>query len=129
MERIKEVLVDSDIMIDHLRAFRSINSISQFAGTDIILYLSVVSLTEIYSGKDTKSPSKLREVENLLANFEVALITTNIARRAGELRRDYQGPFADMLIAATALEYHWPLATRNIRHFQGLSKLEFFKMD
>ena len=39
-----------------------------------------------------------------LMSAPITKITPKIAKKAGELRRDYSRPFADMLIAATAIE-------------------------
>ncbi len=84
-------------------------------------------MAEIYSGKGTKDASILLAIEQFLSNFEFALITPSIAKHAGKLRRDYSGPFADMLIAATALEYNFSLVTRNIKHFNMLPALRVLK--
>jgi len=101
----KDILFDSDVLIDHLRGVKAAQSFFESAERNSVLYLSVVPLTEIYSGKDTREPQKFKEVEKLVGNFEISLITSSIAKTAGLLRRDYQKPFADMLIAATVLEY------------------------
>lgn len=59
-----------------------------------------------------------------LQRHEILPITADIARRAGEMRRDFlkQGITrqpADMLIAATAQIHGLTLVTRNIRDFEG----------
>ncbi|MEK7162084.1 MAG: type II toxin-antitoxin system VapC family toxin [Patescibacteria group bacterium] len=123
----KNVLVDSDILIDYLRGLDSARAFFSASGRDFLFYLSVVSLAEIYAGKDTKNANKLKEIEQFLSNFEISLITPAIAKLGGGLRRDCSTPFADSLIAATALEYSFTLATRNIKHFNSLPKLKLFK--
>ncbi len=123
----KKALADSDVVIDYLRGLDSARAFFENSTRRSVLYLSVISLAEIYSGKDIKNKHKLNEIEKFLSNFEIALITPSIARLAGAIRRDYGTPFADALIAATALEYDFILFTRNVKHFSGLHELKLFK--
>lgn len=123
----KKLLVDSDIVIDYLRGLVDAHNFLDEGPEIFDLYLSVVTLVEIYSGKDTLQAARVKEAEQLVLNFELAFITPAVARRAGSLRRDYKGQFADMLIAATALEYGFILATRNTKHFQSLPGLKLKK--
>ena len=121
------LLVDSDIVIDYLRGLTSARSFFEDAAKKFTLYLSVVTLVEIYSGKDILESKKVRETEQLLTNFEISLITPGIAKTAGGLRRDYGRPFVDAIIAATALQFSFVMATRNIRHFQGIPGLKILQ--
>ena len=121
------LLVDSDIIIDYIRGLKSPYNFFESAVQKFVLYISVVTLVEIYSGKDTLDPKRVRETERLLSNFEISLITPGIAKAAGELRRDYGRPFVDAIIAATALEFSFAMATRNIKHFQGLPGIKILK--
>ena len=82
---------------------------------------------EIYSGKDTRISEKKEIIEVFLANFRIIILTQGIAKRAGELRRDHQKPFADMIIAASAMEYGMPLVTRNIKHFRTIRGLKVLR--
>jgi predicted nucleic acid-binding protein len=123
----KQLLVDTDVVIDYLRGLDSARSFFKSLKGQTALYLSVITLAEIYSGKETKDPFKARKIEEFLLNFEIALVTPKIAKITGQLRRDYSRPFADMLIAATAIEYGFGLATRNIKHFKDLPNLEVAK--
>ncbi len=120
-------LVDSDILIDYLRGQEHARAFLLEANKKTTLWISVISLVEVYSGKETKDFQKLNRVEEFLSNFEIVWLSLNIAKRAGELRRDYQKPFADMIIAAGALEYDLRLITRNIKHFDSIKDLESLK--
>ena len=59
-----------------------------------------------------------------MENFVVINLDTGLVTYAGVLRRDYRKPFADMIIAASALERRASLITRNTKDFRRL-KPEF----
>jgi predicted nucleic acid-binding protein len=106
-----EVLLDTDVLIDHLRGRRSLK-IGRMA-------ISVVTRTELYAGERREAPA----VEVVLAQIEELEINATIARRAGRIQRDTGLKIADALIAATALEKQLPLMTRNRRHFERVPDL------
>ena len=59
---IKEYLIDSDILIDYLRGIKKAYNFllkENFKGR---LWISVINVMEIYSGKDTKSPKKKKSL-------------------------------------------------------------------
>ena len=121
------ILVDSDIVIDYLRGFESAKSFFKESFQNRNLFLSVINIAEIYSGRDTKKPVKDHAIVSFLNNFQIAVVTPTIAKSAGILKRDYNAPFADALVAATALEYDFQLATRNIKHFKNIKRLKLLK--
>jgi toxin FitB len=98
------VLVDSDIVIDHLRGARALPSFP--------LACSVITRCELFSGRD-----EAEVLHRLLAQMYEIEVDPAIAERGGTLKRDLQLPTPDALIAATALEHELPLMTRNQRHF------------
>jgi predicted nucleic acid-binding protein len=98
------VLVDSDVIIDHLRGARPLPGFP--------LAYSVITRCELFAGRD--SVDLLRE---LLAPMHEIPVDSLIAERGGTLKRTSQLPTPDALIAATALAHELPLMTRNRRHF------------
>jgi predicted nucleic acid-binding protein len=104
------ILVDSDIVIDHLRGVRKLPSPP--------LAYSVITRCELFAGRD--DPSRLPE---LLAPLHEIAIDAQIAERGGVLRREAQVPMPDALVAATALVHELPLMTRNRRHFERVHGL------
>ncbi len=62
-------------------------------------------------------------LRGLRASRDYMPVSPNIARKAGELMRDYGLNLPDALIAATALVYDAILVTRNIRDFQRIPNL------
>ncbi len=107
-----ELLVDTDVLIDHLRGERRL----RFDGRR--LGISVVSRCELFAGSD--EPERLRRF--LWPMIEV-LIDTRIAELAGMTRRETGIATPDALIAATALTHRIPLLTRNRRHFDRVPEL------
>lgn len=127
MEKIAGLLIDSDILIDYLRGLEIARIFLLKANKSEALWISTISITEIYSGKETRDPLKSVTIELFLQNFHQITLTAEIAKSAGELRRDFGKPFADMMVAASAIKYAMPLVTRNSKHFRGISNLRVYK--
>lgn len=109
-ETARPVLVDSDIVIDHIRGIRPLPPLP--------LAYSVITRCELFAGRD--DPKGLRR---LLAPLQEFPVDSEIAERGGTLKRDSQVPTPDALIAATALKHQLPLMTRNRRHFERVPGL------
>ena len=112
--------IDSAILIDYRRGIEDARTFLSQASKDTTLYISVVSIVELYAGEETKQEEKRTHIERFLKDFVVIPLHESLAQIAGEFRRDYDKPFADMIIAANAHAYHLRLATRNITHFEAL---------
>ena len=115
--------VDTDVLIDYLRGVEKAREFFLAVGLYGLLTVSVVSIAEIYAGNDTLEPEKHLLVDAFLANFSPISIDPLIAKMAGEIRRDFGVPFADALVAASALHYTLPLYTRNTKHFSRIKGL------
>jgi predicted nucleic acid-binding protein len=105
------VLVDSDIVIDHLRGARPLPKIP--------LAYSVITRCELFAGRD--DAEMLRRLLDRMLELHV---DSQIAERAGALKRTVKLQTPDALIAATALENDLPLMTRNERHFGRVPGLD-----
>jgi predicted nucleic acid-binding protein len=110
---VTRILVDSDVLVDHLRGHRRLE-----AGTDE-LHVSAVSRAELFSGRGTEE-SRIRRLLEPMANLPV---DATVAERAGRLRRGSSLRLPDALIAATALQHRLTLVTRNLRDFSGAKGL------
>lgn len=108
------ILVDSDVLVDHLRGHRRL-----VAGTDD-LHVSAITRAELFSGRATEE----RRVRRLLEPMVDLAVDAAVAERAGRLRRDRPLRLPDALIAATALEHRLTLVTRNVRDFDGVRGLK-----
>lgn len=120
------ILVDSDVLIEHLRGKTAARDwlvgARQSSGP---LAISVVSLTEIAGGM---RPPEHREVMRLLGSMQRFEVTEQVAWRAATLMQEYRHSHSgiglgDYLIAATALAEGLELATLNIRHYPMFPEL------
>ena len=115
----KSMLIDSDILIDHLRKEKkALDFLDDETGRETLLFLSVISRAEIYAGL------RKGEEESINSLFEVIApvnIDSSIADKAGEYLKKFSKSHAlnigDAIIAATASEMGLILATRNIKHY------------
>lgn len=122
--------IDSDILIDYLRGVENARSFLISAAEKSNLSISVVSIVELYAGKETKDEAKRKRIDEFLQSFVLIGLDRFLAQTAGKLRRDHEKPFADMIIAATALDYNLCLVTRNVKHFDMVrrkSRLQLLK--
>jgi predicted nucleic acid-binding protein len=120
------ILVDSDVLIAHLRGVAVARDWLVGARNDGPLAISAVSIVELIGGMRTV---ERREVWRLLASFRVEPATEMVARRAGDMMRRYRRShnrigLGDYLIAATADVQGLELATLNVRHFPRFEGLQ-----
>lgn len=101
-----DLLIDTDVFIDHLRGASELR-----AGRHRLHY-SVITRAELVAGT---TASEL--VSMLLSPFHELAVDRVVAERAGRIRREFGVRLPDALIAATAIEHHLQLATRNQRDF------------
>jgi predicted nucleic acid-binding protein len=107
-----DLLVDTDVLIDHLRGTR------RLYGEGRLLGVSVVSRCELFAGRD--QPAVLRDLLRAMIELPIDPATAELA---GITRRETGIATPDALIAATALIHRIPLMTRNRRHFEPVSGL------
>jgi predicted nucleic acid-binding protein len=111
---VADVLVDTDVFIDHLRGAR------ELVARGNRLHYSVITRAELFAGN---TASEL--TATLLAPFREIPVDRAIAERAGRIRREAGIRLPDALIAATALEGRLALATRNTSDFDRIRGLRF----
>lgn len=102
-----DVLVDTDIFIDHLRGAEAI-AVGRHR-----LHYSVITRAELFAGS-----SATDRVMQLLSPFREIPVDRSIAERAGRIKSEVGIPMPDALIAATAIEHRLIIASRNTRHFK-----------
>ena len=107
-----DLLVDTDVFVDHLRGARRL----RVRGHRV--HYSVITRAELFSGR-----RGIDESIALLAPFREIPVDRRIAERAGEIRRETGIRLPDALIAATALAWEIPLTTRNRKDFEKVPGL------
>ncbi|TWF78446.1 hypothetical protein FHX44_114369 [Pseudonocardia hierapolitana] len=121
------ILVDSDVLIAHLRGVEVARDwLVDARRRTGPLAVSVVSIAEIAGGM--RSGERL-EVTRLLGSLQPMPIDPSVASRAGEFRRKFRRSHAaigtaDYLIAACAEVHGCELATVNVTHFPMFDGLE-----
>ena len=132
MEQRTEVLVDTTILIHHLRKLKKedthfIRAIRRFNN----LYISTMTLYEVEFGYERdKRPSELTE---LLPFLKLLPIDDATARQAASLHSDLIAQnkdigIRDVFIASTALVHQLPLLTLNIKHFERVPALSLIHL-
>lgn len=108
-----DLLLDTDICIDHLRGARRLTRTTEDAS------YSVITRCELYAGHETDET----RVDAFLASLNEIAVERAVAMRAGRLRRGVALRTPDAIIAATAIEHGLQLVTRNIRDFGAIRGL------
>lgn len=107
-----DFLVDTDLFVDHLRGARALEPRRHR------LHYSVITRAELFAGS-----SATDVISTLLAPFRELPVSRAIAESAGRIRRESGIRLPDALIAATALEHHLSVATRNLTDFEKVRGL------
>ena len=120
------MVVDTGIFIDHLRATEKTKTALYgiFERDDICS--SSVTLYELMAGATTQS--KKEDIFLITSNFQVLDFSEAVAYRAAEIYRQLKKEnllieFRDIFIAATCLEFDFPILTLNKKHFQRIKGL------
>ena len=107
-----DLLVDTDVCIDHLEGVRRLPRRGRLA-------YSVITRAELLAGGAKYEAA----VRRLLAGMDEVIVDRRVADKAGELRRTGGVRLPDALIAGTALVHQLTLLTRNVAAFRKVSGL------
>lgn len=109
-----DVLVDTDVFIDHLRARR------RFEPRGDRVHYSVLTRAELFAGQ----ASDEGVVQRLLSPLQEVDVGRAIAEEAGRIRRATRIALPDAVIAATSKILGLTLLTRNRRDFERVPGLK-----
>jgi tRNA(fMet)-specific endonuclease VapC len=125
------LILDSTVVISGERQGQTVRQILEHVKTgygEIEVGLSVVTIVELMHGIQRAGTEERRHrrqafVDELIRDVPVHPVTIETAKLAGRIEGDQaaQGltiPFEDLLIAATALQLGFGVATGNVRHFK-----------
>ena len=118
-------IIDTDILIDTSRNKSEAIDYLQNLQASSTLAISAVTQMELIVGCTNKAD--LRKVENFLQQFSIVKIDRDISDKSVELLKFYRLShgllIADSLIAATAIVWDYPLATKNQRDYRFIQEL------
>jgi predicted nucleic acid-binding protein len=115
------VLLDTTVLIDALRNRNQRRRLlAGLVASGSALATSTVNIAEVYAGL---RPGEEQPTRAFLAGLDLLPVSAAIAESAGKLkaafrRQGHTRSITDMIVAATALEHSFPLATDNRRDFQ-----------
>ena len=107
-----DLLLDTDVFIDHLRGAAEIRPAMNR------LHYSVITRAELFAGNTATNLAA-----QLLAPFRELPVDRAIAERAGRVAREFGLRLPDAIIAATALVSGLQLSTRNVKDFNRVRGL------
>jgi predicted nucleic acid-binding protein len=113
-------LVDTSVLIDVLNGKRGRDrSLLELVRQGHMLASCAVTVAEVYAGM---RPEEAGQTQALLSRLRYYEITSEVSQQAGRLkyhwaRKGHTLSLADVLIAATALNYGLALITDNVQHF------------
>jgi len=120
----EDYLIDTDVIIEYLRG--SHQAIEYLEELDGSLYISVLSVAELYSG--VRGNNEERALEQFLLAFVIINVDEKLAKMGGMHRRKYHSShgtgLADAIIAASAQEIDAVLVTFNQRHYPMYEKVD-----
>lgn len=107
-----DLLLDTDVFIDHLRGAQELTPKRHR------VHYSVITRSELFAGNTATAL-----VSTLLGPFREVPVDRAVAERAGRIRRETGVRLPDALIAATAIEGNLGLVTRNRADFEKVRGL------
>lgn len=113
MPALADLLVDTDVFVDHLRGARRLTDRDR-------LHYSTITRAELMAGSEAQQDA----VRTLLEPLQEHEVSRAVAEIAGAIRRGAGVSMPDALIAATAVRLSLPVMTRNRRHFEPIEGLE-----
>lgn len=121
------ILIDTSVVIEHLRRQNKQKSSLYGMVDDYALYTSTVVEFELYAG--AKDPQKRRDVAEVLAWCTILPLTSDVAQAAATVYQQLRATnqlieVRDIFIAATALTRSLPLMTFNVGHFNRIRLLQ-----
>lgn len=125
-----KLVIDSSILIDYLRGGTKWQDFLNEVPRNAELFLPVIVIFELFSGKSTKKTSVTKQISGLIKEFIYIEFSDTIAVKAGQLSRDigYHIDPTDYIIAASALDLGATVVTLNKKHFSQIPGLPLFDL-
>lgn len=125
-----KIVLDTDVLIDYAKGYAPWIDVALERDT-MRLVLPTIVIAEFFASKTLDDPYQVEVANKTFALFDWQDLTDPIAKTLGALLRhktySLGASTADLIIAATALFLHAPLATRNTEHFKSIPGITFFQ--
>lgn len=124
-----KILIDTSIIIDHLRLKNKKQTILyKLFKNKHNLFASILTHTESYAGKSVWEKDSVRNhLKNILAGITILPLEEITSVKAGEISARYNLEIVDAIIAATSIIHKLDLATLNIKDFEKINGIKLFK--
>jgi len=121
-----ELLIDTSIIIEHLRKTDKRRSILYGIPQYTELFISSVTIFELEAG--ATDAAKAKDIKSVLYGIGILPFDESVAAEAGKLYRmikaeNKQLEIRDLFIAATAIANKLPILTLNHKHFEVVKGL------
>ena len=124
----RKIVVDSDVVIDYLRARRGVfvSLANLMRKGEAKLFVSTITVVELYA---TDNESQKLTVGGILDEMEIVDLDKELAMEVGEAksRLGKVVGLADLIIGVSSIMLGAELATRNKKHFEKIPGLRFWK--
>ncbi|HEY4327172.1 MAG TPA: type II toxin-antitoxin system VapC family toxin [Mucilaginibacter sp.] len=124
------MVIDTNIIIDHLRSKDKLASKLYQLSDEPTLYISAVSIYELYMGATSKDKEK--DIKLVTESLIVLPFTDAVALQASKIYHQLKKEnelieFRDIFIAATCLVNGLSIATLNKKHFKRIEGLKILR--
>ncbi len=118
-------MIDTDILIDVGHSIKKALACLKEYERQSILAVSIITKMELIIGCQNKS--ELHDTEKFLHRFRLLSLNESISSKADELLLQYRLShgllIADAFIAATAINWNYPLISKNQRDYRFIKEL------
>jgi len=122
-------IIDTDILVDFIRADQKASSFLKTLEQSSILAISSITRMELIVG--CRNKAELRDLNKFLSRFDILPITEAISDQTIDLLEQYNLSHGllipDALIASTALANNEDFVTKNQRDFRFIGRLRLLK--
>ncbi len=125
------ILIDTSILIEHLRKRNKRNSTLYHLIDTHVLYTATITEFELFCGATDER--KRQDLQDILPLCQMLPLTSDIARQAGTVYQHLKQKneiidIQDILIAATAMTNELPVMTLNTEHFRRIDGLSLLPL-
>jgi tRNA(fMet)-specific endonuclease VapC len=125
------IVIDTSIIIDHLRKRNKRKSFLFNMVDDYTLYIPTIVEFELFAG--AIDAEKRQDIHFVLQFCSVLPLTSEIVQHAAHLyqtlkQKNQVIEIRDLFIASTAIVYAYPLMTLNTQHFSRIETLHLFTL-